>query len=121
MSKADIIAKDFLNIMDIQQKNNTIDDPMEIGKITSISPLIVEVEGLPLYEGNLYINKYLLDWDETVDIITSANGTDSHTHTITNIHHPSKLQIGYYVGLYGVEWNSVGKTYQKYHLIDVIN
>ena len=119
MSKADFIARELLGVMNTQQKKNTADAPMEIGRVTNLNPLTIEVEGLPLYENNLYINKYLLAWDEEVNITTSTN--DNHNHTITTIHHPSKLQVGYYVGLYGLEWNKEGKTYQKYLLLNVIN
>lgn len=118
MSKADIIAKDLLNSINIELKSNIADEPMEVGKVTSVDPLIVEVGGLPLYETNLYINKYLLAWDEEVNIVTSID--NEHSHTINEIHHLSKLNINDYVCLYGVEWNSMGKTYQKYHLINVI-
>jgi hypothetical protein len=118
MSKNNILVKDFFNVINNEFKNNIIDPPMEIGKITSINPLIIDLGGLPLYEDNLYINRYLLPWDEEVDVTTTV--VQGHSHKVLLIHHPSKLKVGYYVGLYGLEWDETGKTYQKYHLIDVI-
>lgn len=116
MSKRDIVIKDFFDILNTHLEQNTIDAPMEIGKVTSISPLVIELGDLPLYESNIYMNKYLLAWDEEITV----SNNDSTIQTVT-IHHPSKLQINSYVGLYGLEWNEVGKTYQKYILINVIN
>lgn len=121
MSKTDVMAKQFYNILSKEFDNNRLDDPMVIGQVENINPLIINIGDLPLYEKNLYINKYLLEWDESVNIVTSTNGGEySHNHTISTIHHPSKLQIGCYVGLYGLEWNDKGKTYQKYHVIDIV-
>jgi hypothetical protein len=107
--------KRFFDVINSEQKDNTVDEPMEIGIVTNLSPLTIEVGGLPLYTSNLYINKYLLAWDENVTITYGDNTSQSV------IHHPSKFQVGYYVGLYGLEWNEAGKTYQKYHVIDIIN
>jgi ABC-type transport system substrate-binding protein len=121
MGKNDNLAKTLLSCIDTQFQKNQIDDGFEIGTITNIYPLTVEVDGLPLYKDNLYINKYLLEWDETVNIETSVNGNPSHNHIINTIHHPSKLQIGCLVTLYGLEWDSDGKTYQKYCLLNILN
>lgn len=115
------LAKMLLDCVDTQFQKNMIDDGFAIGKVTNIIPLTIEVEGLPLYSENLYINSYLLEWDETVNIETSVNGSPSHSHTINVIHHPSRLQVGQSVALYGLEWNSDGKTYQRYCLLCVLN
>lgn len=106
----------LLNIMTKNQRRNTLEDAFTIGKIISVNPLIVDVGGLQLTERNITINKFLLEWDETVDITTSTN--DSHSHTITTIHHPTKLNIGDYVSLYGQspDEQSAKGSYQKYVL-----
>ncbi|MBY6977142.1 DUF2577 domain-containing protein [Clostridium botulinum] len=109
---------EFWNSIDLQQKNNTIDEPFEIGKVTSIDPLVVELEGLPLYKKNLYINPHLLAWDEEVNITTSMN--DKHSHTITTIHHRSKLKLGLNVACYGINYDEQVKTYQKYCVLEVL-
>jgi hypothetical protein len=116
MGKNDKALKYFFDILGNEIKDNTLDEPMEIGKVTNLSPLTIEVNGLPLYESNLDINKDLLAWDEIVSIAYESN-----TNQTATIHHPSKLQIGNYVALYGMEWNELGKTYQKYQLMYVIN
>ena len=108
----------FWDEIDKQSKKNTTDDAFAIGEITSEDPLIIEIEGLPLYVNNLYINSYLLSWDESVNITTSTN--DNHSHTIATIHHDSKLRVGTPVACYGIEYNEVGKTYQKYVVMEVI-
>lgn len=121
MSKIDIMTKQFYNVISKEFENRKLDDPMVIGKVISLNPLIINIGDLPLYEKNLFINKYLLEWDEIVNIVTSTSGGEySHNHTISTIHHPSQLTIGCNVGLYGLEWNDKGKTYQKYHVIDVV-
>jgi hypothetical protein len=117
-SNMDKLAQKYLDVINAQFQKNAIDDGFTIGQIISLDPLTIEVEGLPLYESNLYINKYLLAWDETVNIETSV--VDDHSHSISIIHHPSKLIVGYSVALYGVEWDTDGKTYQKYCLLDVL-
>ncbi|NFO30941.1 DUF2577 domain-containing protein [Clostridium botulinum] len=109
---------EFWNSIDSQQEKNMIDEPFEIGKVTSIDPLVIELEGLPLYKNNLYINPYLLEWDEKVNITTSIN--NEHSHTISTIHHYSKLKKGTKVACYGIEYDDNGKTYQKYCVLEVI-
>ena len=116
MSTNDITIKKFMDVLDTHFQDSMIEEPFEIGEITSLSPLTIVVKGLPLYESNLYMNKYLLAWDEMVTMTYS----DKTTQTIT-ITHPSKLQVGYYVSLYGLEWDEAGKSYQKYNVINVIN
>lgn len=120
-SKNEAIARMLLESIDAQFQKNIIDDGFDIGVIKSINPLIIEIDGFPLYEKDLYINKYLLAWDEQVNIETSVNGDPSHSHTVSVIHHPTKLQTGYFVTLYGLEWDTDGKTYQKYCLLNVIS
>ncbi len=109
---------EFWNSIDLQQKKNTVDEPFEIGKVVSIDPLVIELEGLPLYRNNLYINPYLLAWDEEVNILTSVN--NEHSHDITIIHHYSKLKIGSNVACYGIDYDKQGETYQKYCVLGVI-
>ncbi|NFS76577.1 DUF2577 domain-containing protein [Clostridium botulinum] len=109
---------EFWNVIDNQQKKNMIDEPFEVGKVTSLDPLVIELEGLPLYKNNLYINPYLLAWDEEVNISTSVN--NEHSHNITIIHHYSKLKIGVKVVCYGIEYDKQGKTYQRYWVLEVI-
>lgn len=108
----------FLDVVEGHNKKNKIDDPFEIGTVVAESPLTIEIEGLPLYRENLYINPYLLSWDETVNITTSIN--ENHSHTITTINHSSKLIVGVLVACYGIEYNEVGKTYQKYVVTEVV-
>lgn len=113
-SKAEI----FLDMLNKQQQKNTKDEAMEIGKVTSLNPLVIEIEGLPLYSNNILINPYLLAWDEEVNITTSISS--DHSHNISTIHHNSKLQIGSNVYCYGAEYNSEGKSYQRYIVLEVI-
>ncbi len=111
-------AEIFLGILNTQQEKNTKDEPMEIGKVISLEPLEIEIEGLPLYSNNILINPYLLEWNEEVNITTSIAA--DHTHNISIIHHPSKLKIGSYVYCYGTEYNDAGKSYQKYIVLEVV-
>ena len=108
----------FWDEIEKHRDKNKIDDPFEIGRVVSLDPLIIEIEGLPLYTNNLYINPYLLSWDESVNVTTSTN--DNHSHTIATIHHESKLKVGVSVACYGIEYNDVGKTYQKYTVLGVV-
>ena len=110
------IGERFVDIMNKNQKKNTIEDACVIGKIVSINPLIIDVNGLQLYKDDLLINKHLLEWEEVVNITTSIN--KEHSHMITTIHHPSKLNIGDFVSLYGQEPDEVSErgSYQKYIL-----
>jgi hypothetical protein len=117
-SKHDILGKMLLEAINVQAQKNLIDDGFTIGRVTNLDPLTIDVEGLPLYINNLYINKHLLEWDEQVNIDTST--VDNHSHTITTIHHPSKLEIGNLVSMYGIEYDSSGKSYQRYCVLDVL-
>jgi hypothetical protein len=101
--------------MDTHLEQNTKDEPMEIGQVTSINPFTIKIGDLCLYSSYLYISKYMFAWDENV-IITNSDNT---TSTIS-IHHPSKVNVGDYVGLYGLEWNDIGKTYQRYYVLNII-
>lgn len=88
---------------------------ISLGKIISVVPLqLVNSDGMPLSDNNLYISKDLLEWDEIVNITTSTNGEPSHTHTVNTIHHPSKFNIGNSVILYPTEDN------QKYIVLGVV-
>lgn len=109
-------AKRMVKAMTRNQRKNTLEDAFTIGKVISVNPLIVDVQGLPLNGNDISINKYLLAWDEKVTI-TDVDNTYSRT-----IHHPCKLNINDYVGLYGLEpdSNSAKGTYQKYILQYVI-
>jgi len=108
----------FWDEIESHSKKNKIDDAFEIGKVTSEGPLTIEIAGLLLYINNIYINPYLLSWDESVNVTTSTN--DNHSHTIATIHHESKLKVGVSVACYGIEYNDVGKTYQKYTVLGVV-
>jgi ankyrin repeat protein len=119
MSRGDIHAKLLLQAMNTQFQKNIIEDGFTIGKVTNLDPLTIDVEGLPLYRSNLYINPYLLEWDEQVDITTST--VDNHSHTITTIHHPSKLKNDNLVAMYGIEYDSDGKSYQRYCVFCVLS
>lgn len=120
-NKNGILAKMLLDSINTQFQKNIIDDGFQIGTVRSINPITIEVDGLILYEDNLYINKYLLPWTEECTGLTTLNGNPSHTHGLVYINHPSKLVVGYSVALYGMEWNAEGKTYQKYCVLTVIN
>lgn len=92
----------------MRDEGSKYNPPMvQLGTVKSINPIQIEIGDLPLFQENLKINKDLLEWDETVNITTSASGSDSHTHTITSIHHPSKLQIGATVFLYPINNNQI--------------
>ena len=105
-------AKRMIKVMTRNQRKNTLEDAFTKGKIISVNPLIIDVQGLALNENDLDINKYLLAWDEEVII---SDSYDSYSRTI---HHPSKLHVGDYVGLYGLnpDSNTAKGTYQKYIL-----
>lgn len=122
-NKDEIVAKMLLSAMDTQFQKNMIDDGFCIGKVINIDPLIIEIDGLKLYEKDLYINKYLLPWREYCNSsgLTTKDGTPAHTHRLVYIDHPSKFAVGYSVAMYGMEWNNEGKTYQKYCVLEVIN
>lgn len=108
----------FWDEIESHRAKNKIDDPFEIGKVVSEDPLIIEIEGLPLYRDNLYINPHLLDWDEKVYAQTTV--VDLHSHEIHSIHHYSKLKKDVHVACYGIDYNEVGKTYQKYVVLEVV-
>lgn len=116
MSKS--FGDQFWDEIEKHRYKNKIDGPFEIGMVVSENPLVIEIEGLPLYRENLYINHYLLAWDESVNIATSTN--NDHSHTIFTIHHDSKLKLGSSVSCYGIEYNEIGKTYQKYVVLEVV-
>lgn len=109
----------FFEIFKKEQDRNTKDEPFIIGRVTSISPLTIQIEDLPLYSKNLRINPYLLEWSETVNITTSTN--EGHSHSISTITHPSKIIIGSYVVCYGIEYDSDYNGYKKYAVLEVIN
>jgi hypothetical protein len=117
--KEDILAKTLLESMNKQFQKNSIEDGFTIGKVISIDPLTIDVEGLPLYEKDLNINKYLLAWDETVNITTST--VNDHSHTINIIHHLSKFNINDSVAMYGIEYDDDGKSYQRYCVLAILN
>ncbi|WP_428817210.1 DUF2577 family protein [Clostridium butyricum] len=108
----------FWDSFDKQQNENTRDDPMEIGKVVSLEPLVIEIGGTPINNNRFYINPYLLAWDENVHITTST--ASDHNHSISVIHHQPKLQIGSYVYCYGTEYNLTGRSYQKYIVLEVV-
>lgn len=119
MSREDIMAKILLKSIDTQFQKNIIEDGFVIGKVINLNPLTIDVGGLPLYENNLYINKYLLAWDEQVNINTSI--VDNHSHTIDVIHHLNKFNVGDLVALYGMEYDKDSKSYQRYCVLCIIN
>ena len=92
-TKADILAKMLLNSMDTQFQKNTIDDGFCIGTVINLEPLIIEVDGLKLFEKDLYINKYLLPWREECTGLTTVESI--HSHGLVYINNPSKLKVGY--------------------------
>lgn len=108
----------FWDEIEKHSKKNQIDDPFGIGKVVSENPLIIEIEGLYLYKDNLYINPHLLAWDEEVHAKTTT--VDLHSHEVFLIHHYSKLKLGTHVACYGIDYNEVGKTYQKYVVMEVV-
>ncbi|AGF56470.1 hypothetical protein B0P06_005261 [Clostridium saccharoperbutylacetonicum] len=108
----------FWEEIEKHRSKNKIDEPFEIGKVISEDPLIIEIEGLPLYRNNLYINPSLLPWDEEVKAITTT--VSEHNHQIILIQHFSKLKIDSYVACYGIEYNDISKTYQKYVVLEVV-
>ena len=91
------------------------DEPMCVGKVTSVEPIIIEAQGIQLYANNLSINPRLLAWEEEVEVTTSTNL--EHTHSINVIHHKPSIKIGSYVLLYGCQLDELKKDYQKYHVI----
>nr|DAH85412.1 MAG TPA: Protein of unknown function (DUF2577) [Caudoviricetes sp.] len=109
----------FFEIFKDEQARNSKDEPFAIGRVTSISPLTIQIEDLPLYSKNLRINPYLLEWIETVNITTSTN--EGHSHSISTITHPSKLAVGSYVICYGIEYDSGYNGYKKYAVLEVIS
>ena len=109
----------FFEIFKKEQDRNTKDEPFVIGRVTSINPLIIQIEELSLYSKNLRINPYLLEWTETVNISTSTS--EGHSHSINTITHPSKLNIGSYVACYGIEYDSKYNEYKRYCVLEVIS
>ncbi|WP_051560417.1 DUF2577 family protein [Clostridium beijerinckii] len=120
MNKSKIIANQLIESMNTQFQKNMIDDGFTIGKVASVNPLTINIGDLPLYENDLYINKHLLPWRETCTGLTTQAGSQLHTHSLVYIDHPSKIEENDYVVLYGIEWNPVGKSYQKYCVINVL-
>ncbi|WP_315074062.1 DUF2577 family protein [uncultured Clostridium sp.] len=108
----------FWDNIESHYKSIQIDAPFEIGEVISEVPLIIRLGELSLNSDNLYINPYLLAWDEKVNITTST--VEDHNHTISIIHHDSKLKVGNSIVCYGIEYNEQGKTYQRYCLLEVI-
>ena len=118
---AKTIGDEFLDFFDNRQKENTIDDAMSIGTITSLDPLIVNIDGLDLYENtNFTINPYLKSWTEEVNATTTIDGEHPHSHMLITIKHPSKLKLGTKVFCYGNEYEEISKSYQYYYVIGVI-
>lgn len=106
-------STEFLLMM--RDEGSKYNPPMiQLGQVKSISPLQIALGDLPLFQENLYINKFLLDWDETIVATTGAGGSDSHTHQLTAIHHNSILAINDTVIIYPVE------NGQKYIVLGVV-
>lgn len=118
MFKINSSVNTFFEIFEKEQAKNTKDEPFAIGKIICIDPLIIQVGELPLYEKNLRINPYLLEWIETINITTSTN--EGHSHSIGTIVHQSKLVIDSYVACYGIEYSESSRCYQKYCVLEVL-
>lgn len=110
--------KTFFEVFKEEQLTNTKEEPFCIGKVTSINPLTIQTEDLPLYSKDLRVNPYLLEWTETVNITTSIDG--GHSHSIATIIHPSKLTMGSYVVCYGIEYDDKYKGYKKYAVLERI-
>lgn len=108
----------FWDVFDKRQKINTRDEPFEIGTVISENPLIIEIDGLSLIKDNLYINPDLLERDEKVNAVITTS--DNHRYEINSIHCYSKLLKGTQAICYGMEYDEVGKTYQKYAVLVVI-
>lgn len=119
MNEIQSLAKKFVNVMDNNNEFNTLEDGFYIGTITSTNPLIITVQSLPLYEEDFLIPFYLKEWTEEVNALTTTN--NEHSHTVANIRHPSKLQLGRKVFLYGIEPdnNNVHGSYQRYVILGV--
>lgn len=114
------LAKSLVNVMDDNNSYNTLEDAFTMGKITSVAPLIIKVQNLPLYEEDLIIPYYLNAYTDQVNITTSTN--DNHNHNISSIHHPSKFELNRIVCLYGIEPDSKNKhgSYQRYVVLGVL-
>ena len=119
MNEVQNLAKKFINIMDNNNSFNKLEDGFCIGTITSVNPLIVTVQSLPLYEEDFLIPYYLQEWTEEVNAETTTN--DDHSHSIIHITHPSKFQVNRKVFLYGIEPdnNNVHGNYQRYVILGV--
>ena len=96
-------CNEFINMM--RDEGSKYNPPtVQLGVVTSISPIQIKVGELPLFENNLYINKQLLGYEETVII----NGNSE------TIEHNSILAVNSTVFLYAVE------NGQKYVVLGVV-
>ena len=108
-------------MMKSEQIKNSIPEALCFGRISSINPLIILLNGkLPLYDENLVIPNNILEHTEYVEAITSTNGEHSHNHNITQIKYKSQLEIGKLVVLYGLQYREISGSYQRYLLLKVI-
>ena len=119
MNEIQTLAKKFIDIMDNNNSFNTLEDGFCIGTVTSTYPLIIQVQSLPLYEEDFLIPYYLKEWTE--EVYTSNTDMLDRNNTIAYIKHPSKLQLGKKVFLYGIEPdnNNVHGNYQRYVILGV--
>lgn len=93
---------EFIGMMrDEGSKNNP--PTIQLGVVASINPVQILVGELPLFQDNLYIDKQLLGYEETV-LINGNSGTITHN---------SILAVNNTVFLYPVENN------QKYIVLGV--
>lgn len=92
-------AEDHINIKDLI-----------IGKVTSINPLEIFCDGLPLYEKNLYINSSLLEHTREFETLTGTVGDSTMTITNGFITFKTELKDEDYVVLKEVDE-------KRYHLL----
>lgn len=112
---------DFMvDFMKKQCAINTAEEELCLGKVISESPLIIQLNTseMPLYEDDLIISKNLKEYDEPVLYTTNVSGI--HSHTISYIHHYSKLTKGTNVILYGInpsEAKYASKSTYQQHIV----
>lgn len=85
----------------------------QIGKIITVDPLVINLDGLPLYNENLYINTNLLEYTREFTTLTGTIGDSAMTISNGSINFKTQLIENSYVLLREMEEN-------KYALICMI-